>query len=116
VVVWSRGARGADGRGYPGGRRPEANDANLDVTHTFDLMGPDEVGSHPASRSPFGLDDMSGNAFEWTVSEEAGFILRGGSYQHDLKTAHLTNRAPLNRLARDGAVGIRLCATPPIPH
>jgi formylglycine-generating enzyme required for sulfatase activity len=115
-VEWERAARGADGRGYPGGRRPEANDANLDVTHTFDLMGPDEVGSHPASRSPFGLDDMSGNAFEWTVSEEAGFILRGGSYQHDLKTAHLTNRAPLNRLARDGAVGIRLCATPPIPH
>jgi len=115
-VEWERAARGADGRGYPGGRRLEPDDANVDVTHRFVLMGPDEVGSHPASRSPFGLDDMAGNVFEWTISEEGGYIVRGGSYQHDRKSAHLTNRSPMNALARDASLGIRLCATPPLPR
>jgi formylglycine-generating enzyme required for sulfatase activity len=117
-VEWERAARGADGRSYPGGSALDPNDANVDSTHTFELSGPDEVGSHPASRSPFGLDDMSGNAFEWTVSstEESGYILRGGSYQLDRKTAHLTNRAPSSAEIHDITVGFRLCATPPIPR
>ena len=88
----------------------------MDLTHGFGLMGPDEVGSHPASRSPFGLDDMVGNAFEWTISEHGGYMLRSGSYQHDQKTAHLTNRSPMNGMVRDPAVGFRLCATPPLPR
>jgi len=58
-------------------------------------MGRDEVGSHPASRSPFGLDDMSGNAFEWTTSSLVGgnYLGRGGSYFHDRKTIEVVNRA-----------------------
>lgn len=111
-VEWERAARGADDRAYPGGRPLEPDDANIDVTHGPKLMGPDEVGSHPASRSPFGLDDMSGNAFEWTVSEQGGYILRSGSYQHDRKTAHLTDRSSMNAMVRDAVLGFRLCATP----
>src|SRR5262249_49439873 len=72
-VEWERAARGADDRPYPGGSPPAPGDANMDVTHTIELMGPDEVGSHPASRSPFGLDDMCGNALEWTLSEQGGY-------------------------------------------
>jgi eukaryotic-like serine/threonine-protein kinase len=115
-VEWERAARGADGRAYPGGAPLEPDDANIDVTHGTGLMGPDEVGSHPASRSPFGLDDMSGNAFEWTVSEQGGYILRSGSYQHDRKTADLTNRSSMNAMVRDAALGFRMCATPPHPR
>jgi formylglycine-generating enzyme required for sulfatase activity len=115
-VEWERAARGADGRTYPGGAPLEPDDANIDVTHGIGLMGPDEVGSHPASRSPFGLDDMSGNAFEWTVSEQGGYILRSGSYQHDRKTAHLTNRSSMNAMVRDAALGFRMCANPPQPR
>jgi formylglycine-generating enzyme required for sulfatase activity len=111
-VEWERAARGADGREYPGGHTIEPDDANIDITHGPELMGPDEVGAHPASTSPFGLADMSGNAFEWTVSEQGGFILRSGSYQHDGKTADLTNRSPMNAGVRDAALGLRLCATP----
>jgi formylglycine-generating enzyme required for sulfatase activity len=115
-VEWERAARGADGRDYPGGRLPENDDANLDVTYGAGHMGPDEVGSHPESTSPFGLVDMSGNAFEWTISEQGGYILRSGSYQHDRKTAHLTNRSPKFASMRDATLGLRLCATPPLPR
>ena len=112
-VEWERAARGADGRAYPAGHPLEPDDSNVDVTHGPRLMGPDEVGSHPGSRSPFGLDDMSGNAFEWTVSEDAGYVLRGGGYMYDRKTAHLANRCLMNATVRDATVGLRLCATPP---
>ena len=115
-VEWERAARGVDGRAYPGGRPPAADDANIDVTYGLGLMGLDEVGSHPGSRSPFGLDDMVGNAFEWTVSEQAGFVLRGGSFWHDRKTAHLTNRSPMSATVHDPTVGVRLCATPSLPR
>jgi eukaryotic-like serine/threonine-protein kinase len=121
-VEWERAARGADGRPYPGGRNLDPEDANIDVAHRVGVahgaavLGPDEVGSHPASRSPFELDDMVGNAFEWTVSEHGGYILRSGSYQHDRKTAHLTNRSPMNGTVRDPSVGFRLCAPPPLPR
>jgi formylglycine-generating enzyme required for sulfatase activity len=116
-LEWERAARGADDRPYPGGRLPGQDDINVDDTYGLPLRGPDEVGSHPASRSPFGLDDMSGNALEWTVSEFAqeGFILRSGSYWHDRKSAQVTNRTPLDAKARDAAVGFRVCATPPLP-
>jgi formylglycine-generating enzyme required for sulfatase activity len=115
-VEWERAARGADDRPYPGGRTPGPDDADFDATYTLELMGPDEVGSHPASRSPFEIDDMAGNAFEWTLSEQGGYVLRGGSYRHDLRTDDLTNRSPAPGTNRDVALGIRLCATPPLPR
>jgi formylglycine-generating enzyme required for sulfatase activity len=115
-VEWERAARGADGRGYPAGRVPQPTEANVDVTHGSGRMGPDEVGEHPDSRSPFGIDDMCGNAFEWTLSEQGGYIVRSGSYWHDRVTAHLSNRTVMPAMARDAALGMRLCATPPLPQ
>ncbi|HEY0986145.1 MAG TPA: SUMF1/EgtB/PvdO family nonheme iron enzyme, partial [Kofleriaceae bacterium] len=117
-VEWERAGRGADGRGYPAGHPLELDDANIDEAHGQALKGPDEVGSHPASRSPFGLDDMSGNALEWTVSENAeeGYTLRGGSYWHDRKSAHITNRSYIDANVHDPNTGFRLCATPPLPR
>lgn len=109
-LEWEHAARGADGRSYPSGEH--VNDANVDVTYGRELMGPDEVGSHPASTSPFGIDDMSGNAFEWTQSEHAGeFIAKGGSYYNDRKTANLTNRYVLQKLVRDATLGLRVCTS-----
>ena len=115
-VEWERAARGADDRPYPSGWTLGPDDANIDVTHTRELMGPDEVGSHPRSRSPFEIDDMCGNAFEWTLSEQDGYVLRGGSFRHDLKTDELSNRNQTAATNRDIAVGLRLCATPPLPR
>ncbi len=111
-LEWERAARGADRRPYPGGDQP--GDANLDQTYGRELMGPDEVGSHPGSRSPFAVDDLAGNAMEWVASVlEPGYLVRGGSYYHEQITARIANRQPLPSGFRDMTVGLRLCASLP---
>ena len=110
---WERAARGADDRVTPNGRRLEGDDANLDITYTeLSERGPDEVGSHPRSRSPFGLEDVVGNAFEITHGLRAGtYVTRGGTYFHDRKTACLPNRQVVTPDLADPSTGLRLCLT-----
>jgi eukaryotic-like serine/threonine-protein kinase len=108
---WERAARGADGRLYPHGNKLAPADANHEATYNREGRGPDEVGSHPASTSPFGLDDMAGNVFEWTRSSfDDQFTVRGGSFLHDEKTAQTANRNVAPRGLRDTIIGVRLCA------
>jgi formylglycine-generating enzyme required for sulfatase activity len=111
---WERAARGADGREFPHGALLAPDDANFDETYDKrpDAMGPDEVGSHPASRSPFGVDDMAGNAVEWTTSSlvPGDYVVRGGSYFHDQKTSRTVNRTVVVPTLRDATLGVRLCA------
>jgi serine/threonine protein kinase/formylglycine-generating enzyme required for sulfatase activity len=113
---WERAARGADGREFPHGDRLEPDDANIDATYGKQPLafGPDEVGSHPASRSPFGLDDACGNVFEWTTSRLAARenVLRGGAYYYDVTVVRSSNRQVSEPTARDPNIGIRICATP----
>jgi serine/threonine protein kinase/formylglycine-generating enzyme required for sulfatase activity len=113
---WERAARGADGREFPHGDRLEPDDANIDATYGKQPLafGPDEVGSHPASRSPFGLDDACGNVFEWTTSKLAARenVLRGGAYYYDITVVRSSNRQVSEPTARDPNIGIRICATP----
>jgi formylglycine-generating enzyme required for sulfatase activity len=114
---WERAARGADGRRYPSGNRMDPDDSNHDLTYGREPLGfgPDEVGSHPASRSPFGLDDMAGNVWEWTRSGEdrAMPVNRGGTWYHDCDlTCQSVNREPAERTQRTPLLGLRLCATP----
>ncbi len=112
---WERGARGADGRLFPSGSRLGHDDSNVDETYGKDqvAMGPDEVGSYPRSNSPFGIADMTGNAFEWTTSVLASgaYVARGGSFFYDLKTAQTVNRTDSMPTVRDVSVGFRVCAT-----
>ncbi|RKG86714.1 nSTAND1 domain-containing NTPase [Corallococcus terminator] len=113
---WERAARGADGRRYPGGDGLEADDANVDRTYGREPQGfgPDEVGSHPRSRSPFGVDDLAGNVWEWTRSDVVPGqpSAQGGSwYQSDL-SAHSSNRDVVEPTQREALMGMRVCATP----
>jgi formylglycine-generating enzyme required for sulfatase activity len=114
---WARAARGADDRTFPHGYRLDPEDANYDETYGKDPlgMGPDEIGAHPASRSPFGLEDMSGNAWEWTTSSLAPgqYVGRGGSYFYDQKTNQIVNRQVSVPTLRDATLGFRVCADPP---
>jgi formylglycine-generating enzyme required for sulfatase activity len=112
---WERAARGADGRLYPHGERIEPDDANIDVTYgqVSENFGPDEVGAHPASDSPFGIADLAGNAYEWTNGRGDQPILRGGSWYHAAYGAFATNRAPGERSQHEVWLGFRLCADPP---
>lgn len=115
---WERAGRGADGRLYPHGDHLEPDDANIDVTYgkSFDTAGPDVVGSHPASRSPFGVDDLSGNAGEWTVDPLHADtpVLRGGAFFIDSVSAHLVGRQEVPPGFTDGTVGMRVCASFPL--
>jgi serine/threonine protein kinase/formylglycine-generating enzyme required for sulfatase activity len=113
---WERAARGADARTFPSGSSLASDDANIDVTYDRDPLafGPDEVGSHPASRSPVGADDMAGNVWEWTRSIETpdAPALRGGSWYQTELTARSVNRETGEPTLRSPLLGLRLCATP----
>jgi serine/threonine protein kinase/formylglycine-generating enzyme required for sulfatase activity len=116
---WERAARGADARRFPHGGKLEPGDANFDRTYGKQPLafGPDEVGSHPRSRSPFGLDDMAGNVFEWVSSslEPGAMVARGGSFYFAATTAWVNNRELPEASLRDVNVGLRVCASWPLP-
>lgn len=111
---WERAAKGADARPYPSGPHLRPTDANFDKTYDKKPggMGLDEVGSHPGGQSPFGVDDLAGNAFEWTTSslDESEYVLRGGSYYYDAATNRSANRSVAVATLRVASVGLRICA------
>lgn len=114
-VEWERAARGADDRAYPSSQsRIGGDDANIDATYgrVRSSLGPDEVGSHPRSESPFGVADMAGNVWEVvSASDEAsGFLMRGGSYYQAFMSARATNREPIDVGLRSFLLGLRVCA------
>jgi formylglycine-generating enzyme required for sulfatase activity len=114
---WERAARGADGRLYPHGDALGADDANFDRTYGKVLasFASDEVGAHPASRSPFGVDDLVGNVWEWTASVlvPGTPVARGGAYYFDEKTGQSSNREIVDPTLRDVSLGLRVCAALP---
>jgi formylglycine-generating enzyme required for sulfatase activity len=113
---WERAARGADTRTYPGGDTLDSDDANIDETYGRDPLafGPDEVGSHPASRSAIGADDMAGNVWEWTRSIEPvnTSVQRGGGWYFAAINARCVNREYSEPTLRSVHLGVRVCATP----
>jgi len=94
---WEFAARGRDGRRYPWGNEPPAQQgeryANFgtaaccapDATDGFLRTAP--VGRYPRGASPFGLLDMAGNVWEWTSSpytiRDGQVALRGGGWGND---------------------------------
>jgi serine/threonine protein kinase/formylglycine-generating enzyme required for sulfatase activity len=116
-LEWERAARGADARQYPHGDRLDPEDANFDLTYGKEPLafGPDEVGSHPRSQSPFGVEDLSGNVWEWVASSltPGTPLLRGGAYYFAATSARVTNRELPEAAARDLTVGVRVCASAP---
>ncbi|WP_437286564.1 nSTAND1 domain-containing NTPase [Sorangium sp. So ce406] len=116
---WERAARGADSRIFPHGDSLSPGDANFDETYGKEssTMGPDEVGSHPASRSPFGVDDMAGNVLEWAISsiEVDKVLLRGGAYLYDQTSVRSDNRTVVDGTFLDPVIGLRICASFPPP-
>jgi serine/threonine-protein kinase len=79
---WEKAARGGDARLYPWGNR-------WDPLRLNSLeMGPGAttpVGAYPGGASPYGVEDMAGNVWEWTDSWLGGSavellrVVRGGS-------------------------------------
>jgi len=113
-VEWERAARAADDRLYPHGDALVSADANTDKTYGDGAWGPDEVGRHPESRSPFGLDDMAGNVWELVVNVEAPELAaaRGGSFSYAPSTARIANRERPPKTYQEIGLGLRVCETP----
>jgi serine/threonine protein kinase/formylglycine-generating enzyme required for sulfatase activity len=113
---WEHAARGADGRAFPHGDRLEPSEANYDLTYhrIMTAFGPDEVGSHPASDSPYGVHDLAGNVWEWTASiqDPNTPAARGGGFFQFSAMARPENRSQDVANRRDAFYGIRVCATP----
>jgi len=72
---WEKAARGTDGRRYPWGRRhPTPERANYGRRHD----GTTPVSAHPDGRSPYGVEDLAGNVWEWTADADADdFVTHG---------------------------------------
>jgi eukaryotic-like serine/threonine-protein kinase len=112
---WERAARGADGRSFTVGEKLYPSQANFDVSYRrrSGAFGPDEIDSHPESASPFGANDMEGNAFEIVESshDDAEVMEKGGSWYHSIDLeGHLAGRYGLEPETRSVTLGLRLCA------
>lgn len=67
---WEHAARGTDGRIFPWGSTPPACDLAVYFDCGEPIWGagaayPLPIGSVPMGASPFGVEDMAGNAWEW---------------------------------------------------
>jgi formylglycine-generating enzyme required for sulfatase activity len=62
---WEKAARGTDGRTYPWGNAWDPKKVN---GKDSGIRGTTVVGSYPEGASPFGVEDMGGNVWEWTSS------------------------------------------------
>lgn len=116
---WERAGRGADDRLFPHGDRLAPDDANYDETYGREArsFGPDEVGSHPGSDSPFGVADLVGSVYELTRSVRSPdqVVFRGGAWYYDTLTQRLYNRNKGEPTTRSIHIGLRVCADLPAP-
>jgi formylglycine-generating enzyme required for sulfatase activity len=110
---WEKAARGTDARLYPwGSELPTSRHGNFGKRWTgYETLDP--VGSHPLGKSPYGIEDLAGNVWEWVADwyHRAYYrqspprnppgpdkgdekVFRGGGWNHDafLSRSSLRNR------------------------
>lgn len=78
---WEKAARGTDGRYFPWGNRWDGKLAN---SWEFGPHTTTPVARYRAGQSPYGVYDMAGNIFEWTLTpvkpESSRYILKSCSW------------------------------------
>lgn len=127
---WERGARGKDERIYPWGNEWDANLANNSDT---DIGATCVVGCFPGGCSPYGIEEMSGNVWEWTRSMYQPYpynpddgreasegnearVLRGGCWSHrDPEVFRAAYRNLDGSTLRNGSLGFRCVIRSPGP-
>jgi len=115
-LEWEKGARGTDGRRYPWGNEWDPGKCRNALAPAGPGVTTFSVTSYPEGRSPWGLYNVAGNAWEWcsdTFGEGEGLrvIRRGGGYDaQDAKAFtcyHTVRVAPTDRGGRTGFRGAR---------
>lgn len=117
---WQRTAQGDDGREYPWGNgfaksRCNTRESGIDKTTP--------VTQYPTGASPFGVLDMSGNVWEWCLTDfKAGSnkiesantrVLRGGAWYFNSNSARVPIRSDNDPNLRNYFIGFRVvCASP----
>jgi formylglycine-generating enzyme required for sulfatase activity len=106
---WEKAARGTDGRRFPWGDEEDASRAA--IGSGLKWGGTSSVGAHPSGASPYGLEDMAGNVWEWTSTEtgDGGRGLRGGAHARPgLPWARCAMRSWSRPERRQAHVGLRV--------
>jgi formylglycine-generating enzyme required for sulfatase activity len=133
---WEKAARGSDGRRYPWGDDPDPNRVNSGETGIDKTSA---VGCFPGGVSPHGVEEMSGNVFEWTRSlwgpEEYNLtfpypyksddgreqlqapdnilrVMRGGAFWVVYEYVRCAFRYPVGAYDLDGLFGFRVVVCP----
>ena len=137
---WEKAARGTDGRRFPwGDGEPASPDSATRCPYGAVLANygggakngsTSPVGTYPDAASPYGLEDMAGNVWEWVSSVYAPYpydardgredprsrpvrVLRGGSYasptSRNLRCAARSRSAPGRRSPH---IGFRVARDP----
>jgi formylglycine-generating enzyme required for sulfatase activity len=130
---WEKAARSTDGRIYPWGNDPDPNRANYAFTR---IGAKSAVGCFPSGASPYGVEDLSGNVWEWTRSLWADYpypagqseraaredlkadrdiprVLRGGAFASNLRLVRCACRNwGATRTIRAGHLGFRVVVLP----
>jgi formylglycine-generating enzyme required for sulfatase activity len=142
---WERAARDAGGVPYAWGNAPPLEDALYRASYGSDrccsaddgdgFLYTAPVGSFPSGRSPFGVDDMTGNVWEWVSDtyDETFYgrspaaepintapgkrkVIRGGGWGNNpwgLRTTLRHANTPESGLSM---VGFRCAKSSPAPH
>ncbi len=131
---WEKAARGTDGRIYPWGDMWDASRLHVSRIQAKDAGGTSPVGSFPRSESPFGIQDMIGNVWEWCADWYGGSyyktapaynpsgppmgsyqVVRGGSWVEtgsDPKMFQVTYRPSQSDRIKHHNFGFRCAASP----
>jgi formylglycine-generating enzyme required for sulfatase activity/cold shock CspA family protein/cellulose biosynthesis protein BcsQ len=128
---WEKAARGIDGRRYPWGNDPDPNRANYGDTG---VGATSAVGCFPGGISPYSVEDLSGNVWEWTRSLYRNYpynpsdgredlrangarVIRGGAFDSQPGEIRCTMRGKELPEVVQSNLGFRIviCATHKIP-
>lgn len=123
---WEKAARGTDGRLYPYKGKYDPKKSNVDETGIGQSSA---VGIFPNGASPYGVEEMSGNVWDWCLSDyndpkldaaEENLaaaitrVLRGGSWGGSLDHARAVSRLDSHPADRYDGIGFRVvCCRPP---
>jgi len=124
---WEKVARGTDGRVYPWGDEADPERANYGGTGIGTTSA---VGCFPGGASPYGVEDLSGNVWEWCrtkwqgsydgyrddddLAGEVRRVLRGGSFLDEARRVRCAVRFRYNPNLRSGGRGFRVMVASPV--